>query len=653
MKPGTEIGNYVLSELLDQRGAGEVWLAYRELEAGGRTAVAIKFPHGAGVLDPRVRDGLDDEARLRMQLQHSNIPRVIDLGLHEGLPYFVMDYIAGRSLAELLERLRDTGTPLRFELVAHIAREVGYALRYAHGFELDGVSRPVLHRDVAPKSVLLSRQGAVYVVGFGVSEAAGITSSSSPAKGTLLYMAPEHALGFPTPKSDGWGLGSIMWEMIEGRPFRAEVEADDLRRAAKQGRHGALTREGIPEVLRVVTEGLLQVDDRERLTLDEALRQLEAPDLPVQRMALADVLERGFGDALHRAGRSRTDAPETPDALPAAKVIRDDGPFGLDAWRVDPEDDDALPPPPAWASMDDRAVDAGAEPEQPSSGARAAEDVRAADDEAHEEPRPTTSDAAAEPPMLAVLDLGESSSAVQRPVVPPALDPPPPTPAAPPRKRRSPALLLPVVGLAVASLAWVAWPEGTAHEATPMASPTVPRVTVAEAHPVVEAEPQGPQLAVGPPDPEPAPPDVPEPATSEVPEPATSDAAPVPEPATSDAAPVPEPGPTVEPSPGHDSPHAGKPTAGSKPPRKQTAGPPVPLAIELLLFADMEVEVNGVHFSLGVRKTSAKTSVRPGTVRVRWRRPLGKWKSKTFEVQAGARYELRLDDRGPSLKKTQ
>lgn len=657
MKPGIEIGNYVLAELLDQGGRGEVWLAYRELEAGGRTAVAIKFPHGEGVLDPRVRDGLDDEARLQMQLQHSNIPRVTDLGLHEGLPYFVMDYIAGRSLAELLARVREDGTPLRFELVAHIAREVGYALRYAHGFELDGVSRPVLHRDVAPKSVLLSRQGAVYVVGFGVSEAAGIPSSSSPAKGTLLYMAPEHALGFPTPKSDGWGLGAIMWEMIEGRPFRAEVEADDLHRAAKQGRHGPLTREGIPEVLRVVTEGLLCVDDRERLTLDEALRQLEAPDLPVQRMALADVLRDCFGDALQRPGR----APETaesadpPPAAATAKRVRDEGPFGLDAWRLEPEDDAALPPPPAWASMEEPA---GSGPGDPSpSDAPTVEDVQAVDAEASE-PRPraraplATDHGAAEPPMVAVLDLGESSSAVVAKPLPPDPEPAPPVVAAAAPRRRSPAVLA-AVGLAVVGIGWAVWPRETIPEARPTPSPADPAVTVSTTQPLPAVTPTDPALVVGPPAVGPAPTVAPEPVLPDAP-PVVSDTPPIatdaPPIATTDAPVAPKPGPTVDPSPEPRPSPPAEPKASSSPPRKKASGPPVPLSIRLLLFADMELEINGVLFSLGVRKTAAKTTVAPGKVRARWRRPLGKWKSKTFDVEPGTSYEVVLDDRGPTFK---
>ena len=484
---------------------------------------------------------------------------------------------------------------------------------------------------------------------------------SRPQFDAVITTAPE-ALYVFYPKSDGWGLGAIMWEMIEGRPFRAEVEEDDLRRAAKQGLHDPLTREGIPEVLQQVTEGLLQVDDRERLTLDDALRLLEAPELPVQRMALADVLKQCFGDSLQRSTSARpdserSDTPERPRA--AAKLIQDDGPFGLNAWgRMESDDDVALPPPPAWDGPVEE-TDAAA----PKGEAREAEDVRAADDGASkpgsdEEPPPATRDAVAAPPMVAVVDLGESSSTVEpKPATARAVDAPPATPVAAPPKRLSPVVVL--LGLAAVGIAWAMWPKGADPEAKAARSSAG---NDAAERPVNEVEPKGQELAVGPPVPEPGPTVAPEPTPPVVPEP-TPPVVPEPTPpVANDTAPpdTPEPAPPVEPSPGKDPSQPDKTKTDSSgssdskpPPRKKVDGPPVPLAIELLLMADMELEINGKLFSLGLRKTTAKTTVSPGTVRVRWRRPMGKWKSKKFEVEPGARYEVLVDDRGPAFKKKQ
>lgn len=584
MTPGTPIGNYVLAELLDQGGRGQVWLAHREFAGGGRAAVAIKFPHGAGVPDSGVRDRLLFEARLQMQMQHSNIPRVVDMGVHEGLPYLVTDFIAGHSLAQLLARMRDFGTRMRFELVAHVAREVGYALRYAHGCEVDGVARGVIHGDVDPKNVLVSSQGAVYVVGFGGSEAVG----------SLLYMAPEQAQGFPTPESDGWGLGAILWEMIEGRQLRAEGEADELHRAASEGHHEPLARVGIPEALRLVTEGLLRVDERERLTLDEVLRPLETQEFPVQRTALADLVERCFGGLVHPAGQMLP----VGDARPAGEASGDARPAG-EAAQGEPAGDDALlPPPPAWGSMSEPPAEP-AKPRAPSvAAAPDPEPVEA------EPPPPAPPAAAAASPVELHAD-------------------------APPRKKKVPLAWVAVVGLVGVGVGWAVWPRGTDPEATAPTAVEPPKVVVS---PVVPAPaPVHPQPEVGPP------PVVPEVVVTPPP-----------------VDPPVEPSPAVEPSPVPPAvPPTTTPQAGSKPVRKKPADArrPTQLTIALLLFADMDVEVNGVHFSLGVRKPTAKTTVTSGQLRVRWRRPLGKWKSKTFPIEPGSSYEVRVDDRGPKLKK--
>jgi hypothetical protein len=215
-------------------------------------------------------------------------------------------------------------------------------------------------------------------------------------------------------------------------------------------------------------------------------------------------------------------------------------------------------------------------------------------------------------------------------------------PAVPPRKRRAPLAWVAVLALVGVGIGWAVWPRSTGHDATP---PRATEPTVA----VAPVQPEAPTVAVAPVQPEPeaipddrepetGPPDL-EPAT-------TTDAEPVDPPDTL------EPAPVVEPSP---DPRPEQPTtqkADPKPVRKKTSEPrgPTQLTITLLLFADMDVEINGVSFSLGVRKSTAKTSVTSSKVRVRWRRPLGKWKSKTFPVEPGASYDVRVDDRKAVLK---
>jgi serine/threonine protein kinase len=751
MKRGIKIGDYVLAELLNTGGMGQVWLAHRDFEGGGRTAVAIKFPHAAGVLDPRVRDGLLDEARLQMQLQHENIPRVIDMGVHEGLPYFVMSFIPGRSLAELLARLRDVGTPLRLEIIAHIAREIGYSLRYAHRFEVDKSCQQVIHRDVAPKNVLISGHGGVFVVDFGVAEALGVRSSRNHIKGTLLYMAPEHALGFPSPKSDGWGLGAILWEMIEGRQFRAEVPPDDMRRAANQGLCGPLTRAGLPDALRFVTEGLLRKDESERLTIEEALRPLESPEFSPQRTALAEELKQRFGASVHRSGQTLHDfeMPEQLDrTLAAAKMVREGRPWEPDTWSSEafaaagapivvpvgstrPSflptalDDESVPRTVRPELVTERRVKhelafeegqggsgvvrteplphvdvlrganevvvVATEPMAPPSGARgltervprpATEALPAMERQLDEiqpplpiephalditavwdvEPSATsgTTPASAASTSVRVVVRGGVADAAFVQDVPAATEPRAPSsdvavapssiPAIPkrsittvqPSTSRPRALVGTVAALAlvVAGVVWAAWPLDAAQELKPA---TEPRSTMAEfvGPPAIEVEPA----------PVPEAPAV----VGEQPVPIMPTEEPVPEPVVvSEPVVVPEPV-VVAPAPVETPQLPPTSTTAAKPVRKKTTkprppSPPVELTLALSFFADVDVELNGVRFSLSGRKPTIKTTVPAGKVRTRWRRPLGEWKRKTFMVEPGVRYKVFVDDRGLELR---
>jgi eukaryotic-like serine/threonine-protein kinase len=706
MKRGIRIGNYVLSELLNTGGMGQVWLGLREFEGGGKISVAIKFPHAAGVLDPRIRGSLQDEARLQMRLQHPNIPRVTDMGVHEGLPYFVMDYIAGRSLAQLLTRMRDLGTPLRFEIVAHIAREIGYALRFAHTFQIDGVWQQVIHRDVAPKNTLVSGQGGVYVVDFGVAEAVGMNSSRNHIKGTLLYMAPEHALGFPSTKSDGWGLGAIMWEMIEGRQFRGEVDADDLRRAANQGRHAPLARPGIPDALRFVTEGLLRPDERDRLTLDEVLAPLETAEFPPQRSALADLLKRRFGGSVHRSGQTLHDfeMPEQLDqTIAAARVVKDAGPFRLGAWA------------------DEAFAAAGAPTVVPVSGTRPIPRAVALDDDDDSAPRPVRTE-----PLPHVHALVSPSEPVPRTelvaprtermpapapprqddaVVSPVPDitevfgiprtPPdreaPSVPALPqptepvgpltastsaipgPMLERTTVRWMPYAGAAIAvwltvgAVLWALGSWGADHQAPPMvASAEEPAhvATVVETPETIEANaamPE-PELAV-------------EPAFSAEPElplavePERVVRSPV-EPELVAPSPVEhvDPGAAVEPVEPAEPAEPAEPPRTTEPqtppapkdkpkPARKTAKPdprlPLPesrIAIALAVGAPMDIDIDGVQRSLTVREHTAEVRITPGRVWVRWRRPVGDWKRRRVVIEPGVDYKVWLDGSGPTIK---
>jgi serine/threonine-protein kinase len=174
-----------------------------------------------------------DEARLSVYLNHANIVQVFDIA-RSGEDYFiVMEFVEGANLRTLLDQSRDAGHPLPVEKATLIAAEVCRGLAYAHARrDHDGKPLNIVHRDVSPPNILLSNEGEVKLVDFGLAKAASQIEQSDPdiLKGKLGYMSPEQAYGRPfDQRADVFATGILLWEMLSGkRLFRAETDMATL-----------------------------------------------------------------------------------------------------------------------------------------------------------------------------------------------------------------------------------------------------------------------------------------------------------------------------------------------------------------------------------------------------------------------------------------
>ena len=212
---------------------GEVWLA--ELQGAGafrrRVVVKVLAPERRG--DPRLAAMLADEARVVGLLHHPGIVVAIDyLEIEEHGPIFVLEFVDGASLRTVLKLARRRHAVLPENLAAHVGAQVARALHAAHtAIGRDGEALHLVHRDVAPDNVLLSRSGAVYLGDFGVARADGNTETTEPGvapKGKRGYMAPEQALGRKVgPQSDIFSLGRLVAEAADlgtGTELRAVLD---------------------------------------------------------------------------------------------------------------------------------------------------------------------------------------------------------------------------------------------------------------------------------------------------------------------------------------------------------------------------------------------------------------------------------------------
>lgn len=216
----SSVGDY---ELLGELGRGGMGVVFHARQRSLDRSVAMKMIlPGHLASDEQVRR-FQSEARGAARLRHPNIVSILDAGQLHGQHYFTMQFIAGDSLARLLAEKRiDLESGLR--LLAAVARAVDYLHRSG-----------VVHRDLKPSNILVDQQGVPYVTDFGLAKFFSLDNdrtATGVVVGTPSYMAPEQAaarVGEIGPRSDVYGLGAILYELLTGRPpFVGDTPLDTL-----------------------------------------------------------------------------------------------------------------------------------------------------------------------------------------------------------------------------------------------------------------------------------------------------------------------------------------------------------------------------------------------------------------------------------------
>ncbi|MGW1615885.1 serine/threonine-protein kinase [Streptomyces sp. NPDC002285] len=259
-------GRYLLLSRLGEGGMGTVWRARDETLHRDVAVKEVRAPAGLSAVHiERMYTRLEREAWAAARIPNRNVVTVYDVATDDGRPWIVMELVRGRSLGDLL-RAEGPLTPKR---AAQIGAEVLSALRAAHG-------EGVLHRDVKPANVLLGDDGSVVLTDFGIAMVEGDSSLTMTGEvvGSPEYLPPERALGrTPGPESDLWSLGVLLYAAVEGlSPFRQDTPLSTLRAIVDEEpptprRCGPLTP---------IIEGLLRKEPTERMTAEQAERELRA-----------------------------------------------------------------------------------------------------------------------------------------------------------------------------------------------------------------------------------------------------------------------------------------------------------------------------------------------------------------------------------------
>jgi len=338
-------GPYQLIDRVAIGGMAEVFKAKRAGVEGFEKIVAVKriLPHLSE--NKEFLDMFVDEAKMVAGLAHPNIVQIFDLGRIEKSYYIAMEYIHGRDLRTIMRRARDKGLRMPLDLSLRVVGQVCAALEYAHRKKDErGQPMQIVHRDVSPQNILISFEGDVKLVDFGIAKAATKASNTDRGalRGKLLYMSPEQAWGRPIDRrSDVFSLGIVLYEMLtETKPFvgaGTEVSILELVRQCLITPAREINPR-VPEPLdRVIMKALAREPDERYQDAGQMQRGLErflrerppvsARDLARFLELLFDRSEREEGAGAGGASPEGASREHTPDPMSLDSLLER---FGID-----------------------------------------------------------------------------------------------------------------------------------------------------------------------------------------------------------------------------------------------------------------------------------------------------------------------------------
>jgi serine/threonine protein kinase len=232
-------GQYTLTARLGRGGMADVYRARREGAAGFERTVVVKKILSSHNEDPQFVDMFINEAKIASRLTHPNIVQVYELGEQDGEFFIVMEYVKGKDLLRLLRMLAQANPDAPAVppwVAAYVARETARGLGHAHDHtDEGGAPKPIVHRDVSPQNIMLSYDGQVKLVDFGIAKALDTMKEETRTgalKGKFAYMAPEQVGGqSPGPQSDVFSAGVVLHEMLTGRRlFKGTSDFETLQK---------------------------------------------------------------------------------------------------------------------------------------------------------------------------------------------------------------------------------------------------------------------------------------------------------------------------------------------------------------------------------------------------------------------------------------
>lgn len=231
-----KFGKYLLLEKVAVGGMAEVYLAKSSGANGVNKFVAIKRILPQFSNNPEFISMFKEEAKVAINLSHSNIVSIYDFGIEQDQFYIVMEYVEGRNLRQIINEMKKSNKTFSLDQAVYMIKEAAAGLNHAHRCTDSQSGKPlnITHRDMSPQNIMVSFEGETKVIDFGIAKAENENEATKAGtlKGKFSYMSPEQSEGYPIdPRTDVFALGIILWELLANdRLFTGSNEGAILRK---------------------------------------------------------------------------------------------------------------------------------------------------------------------------------------------------------------------------------------------------------------------------------------------------------------------------------------------------------------------------------------------------------------------------------------
>lgn len=350
----SQLGPYTLVERVAAGGMAEVYVARRSGPHGFEKTVAVKRILPELAQDHDFVAMFVDEARVSARLCHPNVVQVFDFGEESGELYMAMEYVEGTTVAKLVRAAASQDVPLPLEVVLHVILSVLRALEHAHGMRgEEGRPLGLVHRDVSPGNMLISRGGEVKLTDFGIVRAAELERRTNvgQVKGKLGYMSPEQVLGKDLdPRSDLFTTGIVLAELLTRAPLFGSGNEIAVLERIRDGDVSTFERtaEDVPDDVKRIVYRALAPTPQDRFASASVFA--EAVEEIVRRRRLR-IAPSGLSKVARALGLFPEAVPESEDAS-KRRTIAPGGRNGRES---------TIPPPALDDPFEARALDYHAE----------------------------------------------------------------------------------------------------------------------------------------------------------------------------------------------------------------------------------------------------------------------------------------------------